>query len=67
MHEKKPVSEVLIASPCISICVLDENDICAGCYRSVEEITRWSDAGNDERRAILAQSIARSKLANPFA
>ena len=60
-------NEVLMASPCISICALDENDVCVGCYRSAQEITRWSQADNAERRDILASAYARAKLANPFA
>jgi predicted Fe-S protein YdhL (DUF1289 family) len=32
---------------------LDDNDICLGCYRSMSEILRWSDASDAERRAIL--------------
>lgn len=61
------VSEVLIASPCISICALDENDICVGCYRSAEEITRWSQADNAERHNIIASAASRARAANPFA
>lgn len=58
--------EVLIASPCISICALDENDICVGCYRSGQEITRWSVADNIERRLILGSAAERAKAASPF-
>ncbi len=58
--------EVLLASPCISICALDENDICVGCYRSGQEITRWAVAANTERRAILASAAERAKAASPF-
>jgi uncharacterized protein len=61
------MSEVLIESPCISICALDENDICVGCYRSAEEITRWSQADNVERRSIIASAVTRARAANPFA
>jgi predicted Fe-S protein YdhL (DUF1289 family) len=61
------MSEVLIASPCISICALDENDICAGCYRSAEEITRWSQADNAERRTIIESAAQRARSGNPFA
>lgn len=61
------MSEVLIASPCISICALDENDVCVGCYRSAAEITRWSQADNAERHAILDSAAVRATAANPFA
>ncbi|AIR87923.1 DUF1289 domain-containing protein [Pseudomonas cremoricolorata] len=42
-----------VASPCVSICALDEQDICTGCQRSVEEISRWSRMSDQQRREVL--------------
>lgn len=42
-----------VASPCVSICALDDDDICTGCQRTVDEITRWSRMDNAERRVVL--------------
>ncbi|VVP75679.1 hypothetical protein PS910_01464 [Pseudomonas fluorescens] len=42
-----------VASPCVSICALDEQDICTGCQRTVAEITRWGRMDNLERRDVL--------------
>ncbi|WP_296248622.1 DUF1289 domain-containing protein [Pseudomonas sp. UBA4194] len=42
-----------VRSPCISVCALDEQDICTGCQRTAAEITRWGRMSNDERRAVL--------------
>jgi predicted Fe-S protein YdhL (DUF1289 family) len=42
-----------VRSPCVSICALDEADICVGCQRTVAEITGWSRMSNEERRAVL--------------
>lgn len=42
-----------VASPCVHVCALDEEDICMGCQRSVAEITRWSRMDNTERRQVL--------------
>ena len=50
-----------VASPCVSICALDEQDICTGCQRNVDEITRWSRMDNAERRAVLALCHERAK------
>ncbi|AXK55810.1 MULTISPECIES: DUF1289 domain-containing protein [Pseudomonas] len=50
-----------VASPCVSICALDEQDICTGCQRTVDEITRWSRMDNSERRAVLALCHERAK------
>ena len=40
-------------SPCISVCVLDDQNICTGCYRSAEEITDWFMATDEQKREIL--------------
>ena len=53
-------------SPCISICVLDEQDICQGCYRSAEEITDWFMASAQEQRAILDRAKERLLASNPI-
>ncbi|ANC02072.1 DUF1289 domain-containing protein [Pseudomonas sp. S44] len=42
-----------VASPCVNVCALDEQDICIGCQRTVQEITRWARMDNDERRAVI--------------
>ena len=42
-----------VASPCVDICVLDEADVCMGCYRSAQEITNWSQLDPAGRRAVL--------------
>ena len=53
-------------SPCISVCVLDEHDICQGCYRSADEITDWFMATNDEKRAIIVRAQERMEASNPI-
>ncbi|MDR9755135.1 DUF1289 domain-containing protein [Pseudomonas sp. SZMC_28357] len=55
-HSERPVK-----SPCVSICALDEQDICTGCQRTVSEITRWSRMDNDERRQVLGLCHERAK------
>ncbi len=42
-----------VASPCVAICALDEDDICIGCQRSGEEISRWGRMTDQERREVL--------------
>lgn len=48
-------------SPCKRNCCLDNTDICIGCYRSLEEITGWRAATNDEKRGILQNCELRRK------
>jgi predicted Fe-S protein YdhL (DUF1289 family) len=50
-----------VASPCVRNCCLDEDNVCMGCGRSLEEIVAWSSASDAQRRAILVRSRARSE------
>ena len=43
-----------IESPCVQLCVVHpEERICVGCYRSIDEITRWSRMTSEERAEIM--------------
>lgn len=59
-------NEQLISSPCISICALNEEDVCIGCHRTVEEIREWVVMDNSERNEVLKRSVARARQVNPF-
>ena len=48
-------------SPCISICSLDLNDVCEGCYRTGNEIVDWFTADDERKREILEASTQRRK------
>ena len=41
-----------IESPCISVCRYD-NEVCAGCGRTVDEVVGWYDMTDDEKQAVL--------------
>ena len=58
------MSEDEIRSPCISVCVLDDNDICMGCFRSAQEVTDWFMASDEEKRAILVRVEERREKAS---
>ncbi|WP_435211802.1 DUF1289 domain-containing protein [Luminiphilus sp. nBUS_16] len=47
------------ASPCVSICALDANDICLGCFRTGNEITDWFIADDVRKREILRNAETR--------
>lgn len=61
MKTDKPAIEKPVASPCVSVCVLDDNDICVGCQRTGREISYWGRMNNDERRAVLQQAAQRAR------
>ena len=60
-------SRAAVPSPCVSVCVLDEGDICIGCHRSAREIADWVLSSDTERRAVLARAARRAWRNNPFA
>ncbi|MDN2664540.1 DUF1289 domain-containing protein [Psychromonas sp. 14N.309.X.WAT.B.A12] len=42
-----------LASPCVGRCCLNNQDICTACYRSLTEITEWSQASDSEKQIII--------------
>lgn len=58
--------ETPLPSPCVSICVLNDDDICVGCYRSGSEISHWGKYDNSEKRAVYERMQTRAKKLNPF-
>ena len=49
-----------VASPCINVCRMDaQTGLCVGCYRTIDEIARWSAQGHDEKIAVLTHVEAR--------
>ncbi len=50
-----------VDSPCIKLCVVHpEERICVGCYRSIDEIARWSRMSGAERQTVLDDLAARA-------
>ncbi|AHI29743.1 DUF1289 domain-containing protein [Marinobacter similis] len=50
-----------VRSPCVQVCALDENDMCIGCQRTGDEILRWTQMTNEERREVLRQVAVREE------
>jgi len=42
-----------IASPCVRNCCLDNNDVCLGCGRTVQEVMDWSEVDDKQKLQIL--------------
>ncbi len=50
-----------IESPCVRICVIHPAErLCAGCYRTVEEIGAWSRMTPEARAAVMAELPSRA-------
>jgi len=49
-----------VASPCTSVCTIDaETGLCAGCYRTLDEIAGWIDLSAEQKRALLSTLLIR--------
>jgi len=56
------IESALPASPCVRNCCLDEQDVCMGCGRHINEILAWHQASAEEREVIIA--VAEQRLEN---
>jgi uncharacterized protein len=53
-------TELRLETPCIEICEIDlRTGLCRGCGRSLDEIARWSEMSQRERRGVMAILPAR--------
>jgi predicted Fe-S protein YdhL (DUF1289 family) len=47
-------------SPCVSVCRMsDDTQLCAGCWRSLEEIAGWASRSVADKRAVWGQIQSR--------
>jgi len=51
-------------SPCNNICTLDDEKICLGCFRSLDEIIHWAKMDETIRRDVLRKAEKRRKAAD---
>jgi len=55
-----------VTTPCVKVCIVDgESGLCLGCYRSLEEIARWSRLSEETRRDVMADLAARRGRIDP--
>jgi predicted Fe-S protein YdhL (DUF1289 family) len=51
-----------VPSPCLSVCRMSaSNELCLGCFRTLDEIALWSRMGEDAKREVwqsIGQRIA---------
>jgi len=41
-----------VSSPCVNRCQVDRHGICLGCFRSRDEIARWTQMSDREKIAV---------------
>ena len=55
-----------VPSPCINVCRMDPvSGLCEGCYRTLDEIAAWGNAGEEQKQAILAHVARRREASSP--
>ena len=42
-------------SPCISVCILGDDDICIGCNRTAKEIDTWHTLSYEEQEKLTEE------------
>ncbi len=42
-------------SPCVQVCRLDDDGLCIGCLRTIDEITCWPELDSDARTRLLEE------------
>lgn len=60
--KKSQQQNISIQSPCVRNCCLNNDDICLGCFRHLDEITSWQGSSDDRKMEILSQCQERQKL-----
>ncbi len=59
MERKIHISDAPV-SPCINVCQLDaRTGLCRGCYRTLDEISVWSEASDNDKLLILESVVKR--------
>lgn len=51
-----------VLSPCIGICTIEDDGLCAGCHRTGTEIAHWSTM-NDESRLRMMDEVLPERAA----
>ncbi len=50
-----------VSNPCIRHCCLNEQDVCLGCFRSLNEITGWSQLDDEQRKGVMEKAKQRNE------
>ena len=57
-------SEAPVPSPCLSVCRMEAGSaLCAGCFRTLDEIAAWGSLSDPARRAVWRHIEQRARAA----
>jgi predicted Fe-S protein YdhL (DUF1289 family) len=48
-----------VFSPCLGLCVVDNDGVCIGCFRHITEITEWNEFSEQEKKYVLVACAER--------
>lgn len=48
-----------VASPCTRVCTLNDDDVCLGCGRTLDDIRRWSAMPEADKAACVERAHER--------
>jgi predicted Fe-S protein YdhL (DUF1289 family) len=46
-------------SPCVRLCTLDDNDVCVGCGRTLDDIKDWTKMSEPDKAACVERARQR--------
>ena len=49
-----PPPSIVIETPCVKICVIDDDGLCVGCARTLDEIAGWGSLSTERRHAVMS-------------
>ena len=58
--------ELSTTSPCLSICYLNEDDVCVGCNRTSNEIRDWRNMSGSQKQEVLRLCSQRAQEHKPL-
>jgi len=55
-------SPISIESPCVRNCCLDDDDVCMGCFRTLDEIKDWASSSEQQKLNVLESCLRRKQI-----
>jgi predicted Fe-S protein YdhL (DUF1289 family) len=52
-----------VKSPCIEVCAMGNDGLCAGCFRTLEEIATWGAMDDSGRLQVISRLEGRRAVA----